>query len=215
MKSPILIGLGHKARNGKDTVASHIKNTFGEKYNIELTSFGKLLKDEVNEVDQLAFCMEMGIPYNFEIDMSDPLCQTKHGKQAPLQQWWGTEYRRKQNPFYWVNKAEEIYQNSTADFLIFSDVRFKNEHLWITSKRGYKVKVVREGFVDKTRDPNHLSEIDLDYASWDYEIHRGEGELAGLKEDSLEVFDLICRRVNPVDEMIRVNQLDSLVAHAH
>jgi len=201
--SPIIIGFGYKARNGKDTCASRIKQVYGGKYNIEITSFGKVLKEEVNELDQLAWCLREGIPYNFNIDMSDPLCQTNHGKQGKLLQWYGTEYMRNQNPFYWVNKVKNYINNElpkNTQIVLIPDVRFKDEFLFIRSKQGYTVKCTRLGYTDLNRDQNHKSENELNDAIFDYEITAEEGDLAGLHRDIESLFESICAHANPVTE---------------
>ena len=49
-------------------------------------------------------------------------------------QWWGTEYRRAQNPFYWINAMQRIIENDLllsdptySHAFICDDVRFPNE----------------------------------------------------------------------------------------
>ena len=55
-------------------------------------------------------------------------------------QWWGTEYRRAQDPDYWVKRAAEFvaqmhylppYPELCPELFVESGTRFKNERVWI------------------------------------------------------------------------------------
>lgn len=199
MKS-IVIGLGYKARNGKDTVTAEIVRRFSDQYSIGVFPFAKALKDEYT-----AACVEAGNAYNlinnmrlhnglpewvqYEIgaDHSDPLCP--YGKQRKLLQWWGTEYRREQDPFYWVKKTHEAIVKSDVQFAIISDMRFFNEFAFVKNF-GRTVKVTRNGYVDLGAT-GHASEHQLDPVTFDYEINANEGDVDELKRCAGEVFQTI------------------------
>jgi hypothetical protein len=82
-------------------------------------------------------------------------------------QWWGTEYRRAQDPDYWTKAwARKIsqYDPNTTHILI-DDVRFINELNSIKEQGGLIVKIERPGFNGAN---NHASETALDhYRDWD------------------------------------------------
>ena len=74
------------------------------------------------------------IPENFPMEVTDETTVRQ------LLQWWGTEYRRAQDPNYWVKRTAEHILSIRADFLtspdsfiyervvfICDDVRFPNE----------------------------------------------------------------------------------------
>lgn len=199
MNKTVLVALGFRARNGKDTAAKAIIDNFADKYDVRHYSFGMALKEEVNGIDQVEWCMRHGIAYDFDPPMDDPLCQTKHGKQSRLLQFYGTEYRRAQDRFYWINKLHDRLEVEKPQFAVISDLRFLDEFYWVKSGKGYTVKVNRHGFVDLSRDSKHVSETQLDnVGNWDYEIGVLDGELEQLKQDACEVFQMIVEAQTPV-----------------
>lgn len=216
----LLIGLGYQARHGKDTVAKAILEARGGQYDIRLYPFAAALKKEYTEA-----CREAGgayqliqrmrlthnlpdwVQYEFDADMTDPLCP--YGKQRALLQWWGTEYRRKQDPFYWTTKTTEAIQRDNPQVAIITDVRFPNEGLLIKAFKGYLVNVVREGYVDALAS-GHASEHAMRSFPWDITLSAKEGDLAQLKADAVELFDMIVDWETPKD----ISQEDFLVEAA-
>jgi len=194
--APLIIGFGHKARQGKGTVVQTIIDYAKDKYDIRSYGFGDELKKEVNQVDQFEACMKAGLKYDFTPPMDDPLCPTKHGKQSVLLQWWGA-MRRKQDPFYWVKKVATQITKDQPRVVLIHDVRYKNEFAFISSLNGFLVKVSRHGFIDLTRDPRHISETDLENTVFPFEINVLDGELDQLKKDAVTCFDMIVDFVTP------------------
>ena len=101
------------------------------------------------------------------------------GKHPKLLQWWGTEYRRFQDPDYWVNKLC-VSIPSTLDVALITDVRFVNEAECIKNRGGYNVKIERlaaDGtpFVAPDRPRDHVSEIALDDYKFDFYITTPDG----------------------------------------
>lgn len=191
MNNTILVGFGHRARNGKDTAVAAIIEAFKDQYDVRRYSFGDGVKEEVNALDQVELCMRQGIPYDFDPPMDDPMCQTKHGKQRKLLQWYGTEFRRAQDPFYWVNKLRKKIEEEKAQVALISDMRVVSEAYYIAAFRGYTVKVTRHGFADILTPGNHKSETELLNFKFDYEISVLDGELDQLKKDAVTVFQII------------------------
>lgn len=82
-------------------------------------------------------------------------------------QWWGTEYRRAQDPDYWTKawgqKVEQLDQSCIH--VLVDDVRFMNELQVIRAHGGRIIKIERPGFHGAN---NHSSETSLDdFAEWD------------------------------------------------
>lgn len=202
----LVIGFGHKARHGKDTAVATIIQNRKDKYDVRRYSFADPLKREVNEA---AFACG-GFPQLLEwlrrehnlapwvtLDenpiMDDPMCPM--GKHRTLLQWWGTEYRRSQDPHYWVRKMEQLLNAEKPQIALIADMRFKNEFYWVKSLRenGWTVKVERVGYVADNNN-EHPSEKDLDGVEFDVKIWALDGELEDLKRSALEGFDFITKQ---------------------
>jgi hypothetical protein len=190
----ILVAFGHKARHGKDTAVKAIIDKFGSQYDIRRYSFADGIKRELEGLNQFEICWRNGIKFDSDPDMTDPLCPK--GKQSALLQYWG-QMKREEDPFYWVNKLRASIAADQPQIALISDMRALNELLYVKSMRGYTVKVTRQGFVDLSRDPNHVSETALDRVEFDYEISVLEGQVEQLKLDACEIFQMIVDAQQP------------------
>lgn len=202
-----LIGLGHKKRQGKDTVAGLLIETFPE-IRFERIAFADAVKiecydilDNVGDSSDL-FWNALSISHEFwdlphppvyleerETSIQEKLDWSEANRAilVPFWQYYGTDYRRKQDPDYWANAAHKRLEASTADVALITDVRFFNEVDLIRSWHGFCVKVSRTGYTDPAPS-THPSETTLDsYRGWDYEICAAN--LDQLKERALRVFD--------------------------
>ena len=199
----LLIGLGHKARQGKDTLAQECERALGDVLKIRLHSFADPLREEVRQAAHLSFeyahpgevfdpqvalrllCIECGVDFeeNAQADADYPW-----GKQRRLHQWWGTEYRRAQDGLYWVKKARAIVdaaQTAEVDALFFRDLRFPNEYDLIGEMGGYRIKIFRPSYVSDV--PQHISEHALDDAAFDIQLGVRD-DLTLLKKLALATF---------------------------
>ncbi|MEE4253046.1 MAG: hypothetical protein V2I50_03280 [Desulfuromusa sp.] len=96
-------------------------------------------------------------------------------------QWWGTEYRRAQDPDYWTKAWEKKLQeyDLTQTHIIVDDVRFVNELNIIEKQGGIFIKIERPGFNGAN---NHSSENSLDhYDNWHLVIPN-DGSLEEFKQ---------------------------------
>lgn len=197
--SPLVIGIGYKARHGKDTVAQVMKEALEKDYKVEVIPLAKALKEEVNTMDQFEVCLKLGILYDTKPDMTDPLCNTKHGKQSRLLQYFG-ELRRKEDPFYWVKKLRDNIAKSRPEIVIIPDIRYKNEFAFVKACKGYMIRVSRLGFTDLSRDPKHISETELDGVTFDITIDVMDGDLNQLKSDAITALKLIEAHLTPKND---------------
>lgn len=110
---------------------------------------------------------------------------------GPLLQLYGTEFRRAQDPFYWVNKLRAKIEAEQPQVALISDMRFKNEAYYVKAFKGYTVKVTRHGYTDLSRLTTHQSEVDLADFKFDFELTVAEGAIDQLKKDAVTVFDMI------------------------
>ena len=179
----ILIGLGNKAQNGKDTAGEAIVNY----YNL---GRGAQVKHGLTPATPIVRIYKFAEALYKE-------CRELHGmvgKDAPLLQRVG-HARRQENPTYWINKMfDSIFEYT--DIAVITDVRYKNEANEIKARGGFVINVQRlnaDGtpFISLDRDPNHSSEIDLDGYNFDYYLKAKTGETALLGEQAITLIEYI------------------------
>jgi hypothetical protein len=226
----IIIGLGHKKRRGKDTLAQFWMEARGKSVRIKRYAFADALKVEVTEaIRSIIFndnegkpytdaenlrakilrrlgkshlvteqylrnpqramellCDWAGVSYDTKPSYDDPLCP--YGKQRALLQWWGSEYRRAQDPDYWVRKLEDtlISERAGVDVAVITDMRFPNEFELVQYLGGIPVRLDRPGYPD---DDTHQSETALNNFPFHYVI--SGSSLTELKTNGLALFDQI------------------------
>ena len=100
-------------------------------------------------------------------------------------QIWGTEYRRAQDPAYWIRRCREKILN-TEGLVFIDDVRFPDEVEMVKDLGGVVVRIDRYR-AHGTATPDHPSETALDdYKGFDTIILNG-GDVTDLKENVEEV----------------------------
>ncbi|MCP4727084.1 MAG: hypothetical protein GY863_18745, partial [bacterium] len=140
----IIIGIGSKARQGKDTAAEYLEEKYGCKvihfadalydecrnsnilYKTETnTLYLKTYNEEYFELPDpplifLEWLKEKAVPKNDLPYDADLFYGGMTGKEGTLLQFWGTEFRRKQFDWdYWVDKVkEQILGNPDMDYLV-------------------------------------------------------------------------------------------------
>lgn len=171
----LIIGLGHRARHGKNTVAEEIAGVLREngfRY-VFLMSFAAQLKEfcRANH-EAISMCYRATTGRELNSPKADPV----YG-YVDILQWFGTDVARKLDVDFWVKKVSRIIELDVAReaAVIFTDVRFPNEINWIESIGGKTVKVERLNFdgslwLSPDRDPNHLSEVALKDYVFDYSV---------------------------------------------
>ena len=182
----MIIGFAGKAASGKTTAARQMEKVLDGQ--TQIIPMAMVLRDEVeaflrgvgaDEFVPLVYgCQEDKVRV-FYIDERQALGQceiwanfvSEHGEiqDRPgltavtvrrILQWWGTEYRRAQDPDYWTKAwARKIsqYDPNTTHILI-DDVRFINELTTIKEQGGLIVKIERPGFNGAN---NHASETTI------------------------------------------------------
>lgn len=161
----IVIGLTGRKQSGKDTACSALAEAFLCPMRF---AFGDPLKHEV------AAACDVTIEYiNAHKDLFRPMLQ-----------WWGTEFRRGQDPDYWVRIltsaiAQEIKYGVTIPFappglypIIVTDVRYPNEADMIKRFGGEVWRIVRPALANEDQ---HISEHAMDDYSADRLLVNGDG----------------------------------------
>ena len=156
-----LIGLSGRKQSGKDTVASMIEElVLGP---VAKIAFADALKHEV--------CKLLGVTRE-EIEADK-------ARFRGILQWWGTEWRRNENRYYWIEQldvAVDCARKGGAKLTIITDCRFPNEADYVKSKGGIVVRVDRPTNSQDT----HTSETAMDDYAFDGTIYN-YGSLGYLK----------------------------------
>ncbi|MBN1957375.1 MAG: hypothetical protein JXQ81_05210 [Desulfuromonadales bacterium] len=214
----MIIGFAGKAASGKTTAARYLVQLQQE--NIVILPMALVLREEVENFicqvgaedkvpliygDQddkvrvfyvdteqaLSLCPEWSGFVAMNADIQDREAQTAVTVRRILQ-WWGTEYRRAQDPDYWTTAWEQKLRefDLSSTHILVDDVRFVNELNVIKDNGGYFIRIVRPGFDGAN---NHSSENSLDdYAGWDLVIDNDgslEDFLAEVKEQVVPLLD--------------------------
>lgn len=139
----VVVGVTGLPGAGKDTVAEHLVADYGfkrfafadevyrevaEAFNVTVEFLrARVAKEAPSPLLTLCGCRDMSfcealLELHGELSFSAP-----RSPRWILQQW-ATEYRRGQNPEYWVLKlVEQVLAEPTTTPVVISDVRFENE----------------------------------------------------------------------------------------
>lgn len=166
-----LIGLSGKAGTGKSTVAEKIVQQFKtQKQSWIRMSFADLLRSEVAEKFKLE-------PSALRMRKTEFVYSPHHKKLITIRellQCWGTGYRRKSDPEYWVKamarriKLDRAFrhaakQKPAALGVVIDDVRFPNEANWILEEGGYLIRLAANpNWWEPGTGAGHESETALD-----------------------------------------------------
>lgn len=154
----LIVGFGHKARQGKDTATSVFLDYFGG--DARTFSFA----DDLYAVCRIVYGMK--------------------AKDAPLLQRIGTNYRH-DNPNVWIDSVYLKICDKLPRLALIPDVRYRNEAKFIRDMGGVLIKLERfnkdgSRYIATDRPADHPSEIDLDeYRDWDHVI---QADSVGLLE---------------------------------
>ncbi len=171
----LLAGSGKKL-SGKDTIGNIIQKLLPKDVTFHRIGFADALYREVANMLRLVdrrfnCCTTEEVIEHLKLNKAD---------YRGLLQWWGTEYRRKQDPDYWVKQlAKSILKlEGEKRFVYVNDCRFLNEANFILQAGASIWRVVRwqEGEPDL-----HPSETELDSFGFDV-ILPNNGTLAELEE---------------------------------
>lgn len=189
----MIIGFAGKAATGKTTAARHLESVLD--IAVTILPMARVLRDEVEAflrsigaeeavplvygcqqdkvrvfyIDAVRAAEQCADWQRFVVEHAD--IQDRPGLTAVtvrrILQWWGTEYRRAQDPDYWTKAWGRMIERLDLDktLVLVDDVRFMNELNVIRDHGGLIVKIERPGFDGAN---NHSSETSLDsYRDWD------------------------------------------------
>lgn len=156
----LIIGIGNKARNGKDTAGEAVVQHFN-------TLRGMQSRHQLKVATPEARIFKFA-------DALYRVCREEYGmteKDPTLLQNVGAERRVKFGENYWVNLLEESMQ-SFRGVAVITDMRYTNEADWVGVNHGFRLQVSRlneDGtqYISPDRDPLHPSETQLDSYNFD------------------------------------------------
>lgn len=156
----IIVGFGHKARQGKDTLARMVHELLAQE--TKIYSFAAALR---------AYCRVSG---------------WMKEKDAPMLQYVGTDLFRKSNPDIWVETLKHQIEEEAPAAALITDMRFPNE-LRLCAVNGFTVNVTRYNFdgtpyIAPDRRTDHPSETALDGCQFDFYIANQEGSTDALTQ---------------------------------
>lgn len=192
----MIIGFAGKAASGKTTAARYLMERHD---NIAIVPMAVVLREEVEKfIRQVGAEDKVPLVYGNQEDKvrvfyvdehkARQLCsvwsgfvtmnrdiQDRPGRTAVtvrrILQWWGTEYRRAEDPDYWTKAWEKKLQeyDLSKTHVLVDDVRFVNELEIIKKNGGVFIRIIRPGFNGAN---DHSSENSLDhYDAWDLVIN--------------------------------------------
>lgn len=172
----MIIGIGHRMRSGKDTLAKMISEEIGSE-RCYMDSFAKGLKDTIL---QLFPMVKKRHVYGDDKNEIIPGVNIRGNpcSARDLMQYFGTEVCRRMYADIWVNQLIARASMQTK-IVICTDVRFPNEASAIKANNGILIKVEREGSPHSDHESENLLS---NYSEWDF-IVSNNGTLEDLREE--------------------------------
>ena len=177
----LLIGFGHRARQGKSYSARIISEAAAE---VGLDARIYSVGDEVQR-----WCQQRSIiPHGKTRETLSP-------HELSLLGQYGFALRQ-DNEDVWIDKVFARIDADTPDVALIPNVRYPNEARRVHDRGGWNVNVERfnvdgSRFVAPDRDPNAPSETSLDCWNWDYRLSAGSGQLAWLTAQARALFSVL------------------------
>lgn len=186
----VIIGISGKKRAGKNLVTEIFKEVLGEANKSYLhLAFG----DSVKKACSVALGFEED--YFFNECVKDEVFEFVDGVKMSgrkIMQVLGTEAARDNfNDSIWLTSVSNKIKRSSVEIILISDLRFKNEFEFIKSNNGFCIRVEREGLIS---EDNHISEIDLDDAKFDFHIYNPK--IQEFKDSIREQVKCILTQIN-------------------
>jgi hypothetical protein len=174
----LIIGLGHKAQQGKDTFVAAITAYYTA---LRETQRKHGLKVVSPSVQRVAFA-----------DALYEMARRDYGmtvKDAPLLQNLGQHMRIEHGENYWFDQAVKKIDPS-AGVVLVSDVRYHNEAEGLKKLGGYIVDLQRYNrdgsrYIAADRPSDHPSETQLDSYSFDFILSNMHGHQALFEEQAI------------------------------
>lgn len=147
-----IVGFSGKIGTGKSTAAKALVSKFPEGM-AKRVAYGDLLKEEVSNGFKipLDWCYNQNIKENVKLCMPEFLVHAGYCEPQTVRtlrqvlQWWGTEYRRAQDPAYWIKAMADRLAQMELDGVrcaVIDDVRFVDEAEYILHRGGQVYRIL-------------------------------------------------------------------------
>ncbi len=183
-----VMGIIGKKFNGKDTLAQMMLECFKDdfRYTPVLVAFGDAVKQELTEQYNVN-------PYVFyDPELKEVFNEQLGTTPRKLMQYHGTEFRRAQDPDYWVKALDKnvkklLARRGTELVVIATDLRFPNEVKWILSNDGKVIGVTRnlESNADQHKSESQIEGLMKEHA---FTIYDNGGTIEDLKKQVVQDF---------------------------
>jgi hypothetical protein len=188
-EGPLIVGLGHRRRVGKDTLADLVyRRLIRADVKPARDAFARKLKKEAYHIFGYAGLLEAP-HYDNTPELRDKVLPAI-GK-TPRDIWIELgNYAREIDPDVWVRAVIDAPVHETADVLLVTDVRYPNEAAAIRERGGLLVKVVRPDIPDSD-DVADSALADMPDDQWDMiVINGGDKDSLAVKADYVAGFIL-------------------------
>lgn len=183
----MILAFGHKARQGKDTAGEAVVDHF----------MVQRFNGTVSGLKNADIVYPKAEIFKFADELYR-ICKEEYGmkeKDAPLLQKIGDGRRQEVGLDYWIKKLA-IKMASFNGIAVITDMRYTNEAEWVKSSGGLTINVSRlnqDGtpYFAKDRDPNFISEVQLDNWNYDYYIKAKTGDAALVAEQAITIAEYI------------------------
>ncbi|MDH1765124.1 hypothetical protein N5D37_05300 [Comamonas aquatica] len=179
--APIIIGLTGANGAGKDTVAGMLSRAlhthrrqscvmafadplYEEVAKAFLIKIEQLkerrTKEQPSEALNLNMCIDPWFVQSIEKSCNVDVMSEVPRSPRQILQWWGTQYRRAQDPLYWVKRFEHRvrqHQEAGIQHIVVTDVRFADEAATIRALVGQIWRVHRPNL--PASGTGHVSEV--------------------------------------------------------
>lgn len=169
----MIIGLTGYKQAGKSVASKHLQERYGYKPHNFKDSLIKELKE--NFPDLLKTIARIEDVYTGEIgNLSydiDRLFEEKPPLIRALMKNYGTEVRRREDPYYWISKWTMWLPTSSN--IVVDDARFLIEAEEIKNWKGIIIRIIKTGQVN---NDTHQTESEIDSITPDYTIEAEMGD---------------------------------------
>lgn len=164
----MIIGVGHKKRQGKSTIAKMLVRD----WNFQEFAFATPIKEIVDLI--------FNFPPFYKQNKEEIFPKVGLSYREACQKI-GESFRQNFGLDFWVKTLERRIENIEGDIVI-SDVRHIEEAEWVKRKEGVLIKVYK----DEISEDEHVSETGLNrYEDWDFTV-KNSGSIRDL-EDTVEI----------------------------